>query len=543
MSLTIGSLCSGYGGLDAGVQKLVLDADVAWHSDIDPGASKILAHHWPDVPNLGDMTTVDWSQVEPVDIITAGYPCQPFSHAGKRKGVNDVRHLWPYVADAISLLRPTMVVFENVRGHLSLGFGEVVEDLNQLAYDVRWTLLRASDVGAPHQRSRVFILGEDRFGRQVCGRNYRWGGLHPTGATTPGNVLSDGRSHDVLQGCPAPKGNAAHLRRELDHPEAGRSVEDEGCLLVMALDEQQGGQVHPTDSAVLDYQARARKLGDLVPGEGQFDAAWAGAGRALVGGDAEDRRSCVRPYGCIEQDRPGAQGGSRSGTVRDPRRYGVGVSADVPGTVIGRVQWTLAGGGNGSERYGLPIAELCWRGTCAATDAAHLGHERAGQSWDGWAGPADSGSVATDTTGDGWDEGWPEPAGQLRRLDVAECGGAATPDTDRDALRDEPVGESWSGCAAFAEHDVQWGQYEPAIRRWESVLGRCAPAPAEPGRTGNPRLSPRFVEWMQGLPAGHVTDVPGLSRNEQLKALGNGVVPQQCAAALRMLLNVEEVAA
>jgi DNA (cytosine-5)-methyltransferase 1 len=81
-----------------------------------------------------------------------------------------------------------------------------------------------------------------------------------------------------------------------------------------------------------------------------------------------------------------------------------------------------------------------------------------------------------------------------------------------------------------------WREYEPAIRRWES-LTRPAPLPTEPGNTGKPRLSPLFVEWLMGLPAGHVTDPAiGISRNDQLKALGNGVVPQQCAAALRAFL-------
>ena len=83
---------------------------------------------------------------------------------------------------------------------------------------------------------------------------------------------------------------------------------------------------------------------------------------------------------------------------------------------------------------------------------------------------------------------------------------------------------------------MAWGAYWPAIARWEAVTGRRAPRPTEPGRTGE-RLSPRFVEWMQGLPEGWVTDVPGLSRNAMLKALGNGVVPQQAALALRLLLD------
>ena len=87
-------------------------------------------------------------------------------------------------------------------------------------------------------------------------------------------------------------------------------------------------------------------------------------------------------------------------------------------------------------------------------------------------------------------------------------------------------------------HHNSWGDYAPAIERWESVIGRPAPAPTEPGPKGNPRLSPRFVEWLMGLPAGHVTaPAIGLTRNQQLKALGNGVVPQQGAAALEWLLS------
>ena len=85
---------------------------------------------------------------------------------------------------------------------------------------------------------------------------------------------------------------------------------------------------------------------------------------------------------------------------------------------------------------------------------------------------------------------------------------------------------------------MDWADYTAAICRWEGVLGRPAPAPTESGRTGAPRLSPAFVEWMMGLPAGWVTDPAiGISRNDQLKALGNGVVPQQAALALDVLLQ------
>ena len=155
--MKIGSMFSGTGGLDIAVEQ-VTGAKPAWFCEWDESPSKILAHHWPQVPNLRDVTKVDWSQVEPVDIITGGYPCQPFSQAGQRKGTNDDRHLWPYILQAIRVLRPRYAVFENVAGHLTLGFGTVLSDLAEIGWDAEWTTLRASDIGAPHHRERLFIL-------------------------------------------------------------------------------------------------------------------------------------------------------------------------------------------------------------------------------------------------------------------------------------------------------------------------------------------------------------------------------------------------
>ena len=88
----------------------------------------------------------------------------------------------------------------------------------------------------------------------------------------------------------------------------------------------------------------------------------------------------------------------------------------------------------------------------------------------------------------------------------------------------------------IAHHD-RWGDYAAAIASHERLTGRPAPDPTEPGAKGNPRLSARFVEWMMCLPAGWVTDVPGITRNQAIKALGNGVVPPQAAAALRLMLD------
>ncbi len=297
--MKVGSLCSGYGGLDLGLELALGEPlEHAWHVEYDRWSAAVLAHRFPGVSNHGDLTTLDpHDLLEPLDWLTAGYPCQPFSHAGKRKGSSDERHLWPYVLSVISVVRPRRVLLENVRGHVSLGLASVITDLARVGYVGRWGVVRASDAGAPHGRARAFVV-----------------------ATDPDS-----------------------LRHERD-----------------------------------------------------------GSARDQRPGPSDHRQSPPDP------DSNGQQGVGRL--------FNVGRDAD----------------GRGGS-------------------------------------------------------------------------------------------------------DVIWGAYEPAIRRWELVLGRAAPRPTQPAARGGERLSPAFVEWMLGLPAGWVTAVPGVPRNAQLKALGNGVVPQQAALALAML--------
>jgi DNA (cytosine-5)-methyltransferase 1 len=380
----IGSLFSGYGALETATRN-VFGGDVAWVSDIDPGACKILAHHWPDVPNLGDITTVDWSAVEPVDIITGGSPCQDLSHAGKRGGMKTGTrsNLWVAMREAIAQLRPSWVVWENVRGAYSAeadsdvepcpgcvgdgpsvhlrALGRVLGDLASIGYDAAWHGLTAASVGAPHGRYRVFLLA--------------W----------PERPTEAAPTHPDRVG----------------HERAG--------------------------------DARGRRGG---PADGGSDAAHADssglAQREGIPGDARPERAATQ---------------RGRGTAANPE-----------------------------------------------SNARRVGNR-------------DDGATAHSTR-DGRHEGWSEPVGLVRGPDAAECG-----------------------------HAVRWGQFAPAIARWEA-LTRPAPAPTALSAKGNQRLSPRFVEWLMGLPAGHVTGVPGLTRNEQLKALGNGVVPAQAEAAIRHLLEL-----
>ena len=339
--LKIGELCAGYGGLGMAVEE-VFGAELAWVSEFDEAPSKILAHHWPDVPNHGDMTKIDWAAIEPVDIISGGTPCQDLSHAGRRAGMTEGTrsNLWVQMREAIATIKPTYVVWENVRGAYSaeansslescpgcLGdttdgrvflraLGRVLGDLSDLGYDCQWRGLRAADVGAPHGRFRVFILATHRDG----------------------------------------------FRRKRARDSRGRG--------------------------------------------------------------------------------PGFEDGSAS-------------FADT----------------KGERRHD-----------------GHPGNLRAAS----------------------------------RGINLPINAGHAT------------------ARALGAPAETQWGEYEHAIRRWESVLGRRAPASTEPtGRKGGHMLSARFAEWMMGVPDGWIVDVPGISRNEALKAAGNGVVPQQAAAALRDMLGYQ----
>lgn len=158
--MTVGSLFTGIGGIDLGLERAGFR--IEWHSEIEPYACRVLAKNWPDVPNLGDIRTIQWETVPYVDVIAGGYPCQPFSTAGTRQGADDPRHLWPYMAAAIRRVRPRFALLENVAAHLTLGFGTVLGDLAALGYDAEWDCIPAAAVGAPHLRDRLFVIATRR---------------------------------------------------------------------------------------------------------------------------------------------------------------------------------------------------------------------------------------------------------------------------------------------------------------------------------------------------------------------------------------------
>ncbi|GAA3850574.1 DNA cytosine methyltransferase [Amycolatopsis tucumanensis] len=156
----IGSLCTGVGGLDLGVAA-VLGGRIAWYSEVDPHACAVLAARVPGAPNLGDLRAVDFTAVEPVEVLTAGFPCQDISAAGRRAGIEKGTRsgLWYTILDAIRVLGPRLVVVENVAAlrWRNGGLDRVLAGLAETGYDAVWRCVRASDIGAAHRRERVFL--------------------------------------------------------------------------------------------------------------------------------------------------------------------------------------------------------------------------------------------------------------------------------------------------------------------------------------------------------------------------------------------------
>lgn len=467
----VGALFAGYGGLELAIGDVFPDARPAWVAEFDAAPSRILAERFPDVPNFGDVTAVDWAAVEPVDIITGGSPCQDLSHAGKRAGMRAGTRsgLWASMCDAIDIIRPSLVVWENVRGALSAeadsavepcpicvgdgngvtlrALGRVLGDLAELGYDAAWTGVRAADVGAPHGRFRVFVLAWPAEDTDSAARG-EWGFSAP--------------------------GQAEGGRAWADAGRRGGTPDADGVSLLptpRATDGTKGGPNQRGSSGDLMLPSAVTNLN----GDDHVHAAEAGPAEVLPGMRSADDPEAVREWAARGPGRFPPEAGMLPG-LRE--HEGDRVEGHAP----------LAG----EEVPSGLVPDV--RGEGAAARAPHR----------------------------------PEP-GEQRPVEPSDTVRVVPPAV---ALEGGP-GEATCGCAA-------WAHYAPAIHRWEVTLGRLAPAPTEPtGKGGAHRLSPRAVEFMMGLPDGWVTDTD-TTRNEQLKALGNGVVPQQAAAAIRHLLTVRQ---
>lgn len=168
-------LCAGIGTLSLAAEWAGME--IAGQVEIEPFCQAVLAKHWPRVTRLSDIQEVQGDEFGAIDVVCAGFPCQPTSLAGKRKGKDDDRWLWPEVARLLSAIRPCWTVLENTAGLISMGLDDVLADLEAADYDWQAFVIPASAVGAPHQRERVFIVAHARCQRRPAGR--------PSGRATP----------------------------------------------------------------------------------------------------------------------------------------------------------------------------------------------------------------------------------------------------------------------------------------------------------------------------------------------------------------------
>ena len=160
-SMTHGSTFTGIGGFDLGFERIGIETK--WQVEIDPFCQKVLAKHWPNVQRYKDIRECGKHNLEVVDIISGGFPCQDVSGCGRRVGIEGGRSgLWNELYRITSELQPRYLVVENVRGLMRRGFGKVIGDLSAIGYDAEWEMLPASAFGAPHIRERMWIIAYPR---------------------------------------------------------------------------------------------------------------------------------------------------------------------------------------------------------------------------------------------------------------------------------------------------------------------------------------------------------------------------------------------
>jgi len=176
--ITFGSLFSGIGGIDLGLERSGMVCK--WQVEKDEFCRKVLQKHWPEVRRYEDVREVGKHNLEPVDLICGGFPCQPFSVAGKRKGTEDDRHLWPEYLRIIREVRPRWVLGENVPGIINIFLDQALSDLEGEGYTAEAIVLPACAFDAPHIRQRVFIVAHTASDRCNDRRTRR--GLRGDGA-------------------------------------------------------------------------------------------------------------------------------------------------------------------------------------------------------------------------------------------------------------------------------------------------------------------------------------------------------------------------
>ena len=217
MKLRVLDLFSGIGGFSLGLERTGGFETVAF-CEIEEFPRKVLAKHWPGVPCFTDVRKLTKEQIDgPVDVICGGYPCQPFSTAGQRRGKEDDRHLWPEFNRLVAELRPTWVIGENVAGHISMGLDDVLSDLEGQGYACRTFVIPACAVDAPHRRDRVWTVAHAHKGR--------WHGNGVTSEAEPNaNVKAMCRATDVANPTQLQRNGSGEHRKQGQRqvPESGK---------------------------------------------------------------------------------------------------------------------------------------------------------------------------------------------------------------------------------------------------------------------------------------------------------------------------------
>lgn len=160
MTVKIGSLFAGIGGFELGIERAIPNSETIWQVEQNPFCQSILSKHWTKAKIYNDVRDITINNVEPVDVLLGGFPCQDISLAGKQLGVNDGKKssLWWDMWRIIGELRPRVVIMENVANIIRLGGADVIGSLAQIGYDCEWTVISAQQFGAPHLRERWFCV-------------------------------------------------------------------------------------------------------------------------------------------------------------------------------------------------------------------------------------------------------------------------------------------------------------------------------------------------------------------------------------------------
>lgn len=333
------SLCSGAGGLDLGLQLAEPGFETACFVEWEDYPQRALhaaqrAGYFAPAPIWDDVTTFDgrpWRGI--IDTITAGYPCQPFSSAGKRKGADDDRHLWPDVARIIREVGPRWVFLENVAGHISLGLETVLRELREMGFDVAAQPFSAAEIGASHERLRIFIVA---YSKDNCRRLYEGSG--PEGARAPdtarrGKSMGAGQTlaYSQSRGCgelrdalqPRGRGHADSGHTPMEdtrHPvgrahDAGRDHTDRNDAGRQESDRGAGKPSQDVGNAVGESGELRRKPGDLrSEGQGSQSAGVSGSGpQSWAAGPEVANTQGVDRRGEFQE---GGEGGRRPGPAR-----------------------------------------------------------------------------------------------------------------------------------------------------------------------------------------------------------------------------------